>query len=105
MVVGIDMIEVKDPETAETVEYRSPVYYLWLRPIKRSLGYAETPPRAEAPGKSSPQRPGEAAAKRPGLPTAPPTRLLAPAPVQPPGPAPVLPPAQPAAPQPAGSAK
>jgi hypothetical protein len=117
MVVGIDKLEVKDPDTAETLEYRSPMYYLWLAPIKRSLGSDEAPPRTEPPEKISPQRPGEAPVKRPGLPTAPPTRPLAPGQLLPPAPEPVEPPVQqppapirpppapPAVPQPVRSTK
>jgi len=97
MVVGMDLIEVKDPETGEIREYRSPIYYLWLHPIKKALGWYNVPLPPAAPEKFSPQPPGQAPSTLPGLPTAPPS--------QPPGPAPGQPPAPPAPPQAVGSPK
>ncbi len=70
-VVGIDLLEVKDPDTGELHEYRSPVYYLWLHPIKKELGWYDAPPAP--PSGTAPQTTRPTEAKEPGVP-APPAR-------------------------------
>ncbi|MCX8038384.1 MAG: hypothetical protein N3D11_15265 [Candidatus Sumerlaeia bacterium] len=79
-VVGIDLLEVKDPDTGEIHEYRSPVYYLWLHPIKKELGWYDVPSAPAGPTKPSAQPARPTTAKGAGVPAPPPLPPVMPMP-------------------------
>jgi hypothetical protein len=52
MVVGLDKIELKDPDTHEPFIMRSPLYYVWLYPIEKVMGTNSNVPSTALAGKA-----------------------------------------------------